>query len=71
MREALFKCTGTGKVLYCSDTEYGAGFPPKGLTVSETITWLKSNSKIRTFKMVPDYFDKFVKVHSRRLTRLK
>lgn len=75
MRIALFRCTRSGKVLYCGEVEnrieMGSGFPPSNVVASDDIIkWLDTNNCI--VDMPYDggaVFDNFVQTHKRTMKR--
>lgn len=70
-RVALFKCTRSGKVVYCFEgdnyLEFGSGYPDQ----TDLIDWLEKQGNIREIPFEKSYFDNFVNTYSRTMVRLK
>ena len=72
VRKALFKCPRSRKFLYCAEYDnyitFWSGFSDEP---DDNITnWIEENNLAKKYPK-SDYFDRFVKLHSRTLVKIK
>lgn len=75
MREALFKCVRSDKILYCCEhddgsLDYGCAFVPSIVDPETLKRILDTGKHIRNYPPKGGYYDTFVRTHSSTMKRL-